>query len=166
MPLICRMSSRITSLLVSFAIVSAATADDYAWHARRARLRSVRNELRAMAQDDATHRAKVDAAIVTRLIDVAENHCTAEQTARLKALASQIAWLDANSALPLSEKLAKQRNAGIDYRIILGADHFYRSHMKDLNAHIEDYLNSRISENASKPRRVKPDRRRRQALPV
>lgn len=66
----------------------------------------------------------------------------------------------------LSEKLSKQRNAGIDYRIILGADHFYRAHMNDLNAHIEDYIRSRISDEANKPRRVKPDRRRRQSLPV
>ena len=66
----------------------------------------------------------------------------------------------------LSEKLAKQRNAGIDYRIILGADHFYRTHMNDLNSHIEDYLQSRMSEDANKPRRVKPDRRRRQSVPV
>ncbi len=66
----------------------------------------------------------------------------------------------------LSEKLGKQRNAGIDYRIILGADHFYRSHMDDLNSHIEDYIRSRVSEDANKPRRVKPDRRRRQAVPL
>lgn len=66
----------------------------------------------------------------------------------------------------LSEKLGKQRNAGIDYRIILGADHFYRTHMNDLNAHIEDYLQLRMSEDANKPRRVKPDRRRRQSVPV
>ena len=66
----------------------------------------------------------------------------------------------------LFEKLSKQRNAGIDYRIILGADHFYRTHMNDLNAHIEDYIKSRISDEANKPRRVKPDRRRRQSLPV
>ena len=66
----------------------------------------------------------------------------------------------------LAEKLGKQRNAGIDYRIVLGADHFYRSHLNDLNAHIEDYIRSRVSEEANKPRRVKPDRRRRQAIPV
>lgn len=66
----------------------------------------------------------------------------------------------------LSEKLGKQRNANIDYRIILGADHFYRSHMDDLNAHMEDYLLSRISDEANKPRRVKPDRRRRQSVPA
>jgi alpha/beta superfamily hydrolase len=66
----------------------------------------------------------------------------------------------------LAEKLAKQRNAGVDYRIILGADHFYRQHMEDLNAHIEDYLQSRISEEANRPRRVKPDRRRRQAIDI
>lgn len=66
----------------------------------------------------------------------------------------------------LAEKLAKQRNSGIDYRIILGADHFFRAHMNDLNAHIEDYIMSRMSEDAARPRRVKPDRRRRQSVPV
>lgn len=62
----------------------------------------------------------------------------------------------------LSEKLAKQRNANIDYRIILGADHFYRTHMDNLSSHVEEYILSRMSDEANRPRRVKPDRRRRQ----
>ncbi len=62
----------------------------------------------------------------------------------------------------LADKLAKQRNAGIDYRIILGADHFFRNHMPDLNNHIDDYLVTRLLGEANKTKRVKPDRRRRQ----
>ena len=95
------------NLLVVAATVSATSADEYTWHTKRARLRSVRNELRAMAQDDAAHRAKVDAQIVAKLIDVAEKGRTTEQTARLKALAAQVAWLDPNVATPLSERLSK-----------------------------------------------------------
>ncbi|MDA0782049.1 MAG: alpha/beta hydrolase [Rickettsiales bacterium] len=65
----------------------------------------------------------------------------------------------------LADKLAKQKNAGIDYRVILGADHFFRTKMDDLNSHLDDYLQNRLKTDARKPKKVKPDRRRRQQSP-
>lgn len=66
----------------------------------------------------------------------------------------------------LADKLSKQKNAGIDYRIILGADHFYRSSVDELVMNMDDYLKKRIVDAANKPKKVKLDRRRRQASPV
>lgn len=60
------------------------------------------------------------------------------------------------------EKLQKQKNAGIDYRVVLGADHFFRTKMEDLNAHMDEYLQMRLKADANKPKKVKSDRRRRQ----
>lgn len=65
----------------------------------------------------------------------------------------------------LADRLVKQKNSGVDYRIILGADHFFRTKMDELNSHIDDYLQTRMRNEANKPKKVKPDRRRRQALP-
>lgn len=66
----------------------------------------------------------------------------------------------------MADKLSKQKNAGIDYRIILGADHFFRTKMDQLNAHMDDYLQSRLRADANRPKKVKPDRRRRQSQPM
>lgn len=62
----------------------------------------------------------------------------------------------------LSEKLAKQKNADIEYQVIHGADHFYREKMTELSQVIDQYISERI--NNAKPKRVKPDRRRRQII--
>jgi hypothetical protein len=62
----------------------------------------------------------------------------------------------------LADKLAKQKNAGIDYRVILGADHFFRTKIEDLDAHMDEYLQMRLKDAANRPKKVKPDRRRRQ----
>lgn len=65
------------------------------------------------------------------------------------------------SVAKLNEKLAKQRNISVEYQVVPGADHFFRETMDQLNAHIDDYLQSRLQE-MRKPRKIKPDRRRRQ----
>lgn len=62
----------------------------------------------------------------------------------------------------LVEKLARQKNTEIEYQIILGADHFFRNRIEDLNLHLDTYIKQRIHRDASRPKRVKPDRRRRQ----
>lgn len=62
----------------------------------------------------------------------------------------------------LADKLARQKNAGVEYRVILGADHFFRTKMDDLNSHLDDYLQNRMHSDSQKPKKVKPDRRRRQ----
>ncbi len=63
----------------------------------------------------------------------------------------------------LADKLSKQKNAGIDYRIIIGADHFFRTKLDELNSHLDDYLQTRLKQDANRPKKVKPDRRRRQS---
>jgi alpha/beta superfamily hydrolase len=62
----------------------------------------------------------------------------------------------------LSEKLSRQKNSGIDYRVIMGADHFFRNMLDELDSHMDDYLMTRLSQDAGRPKRSKPDRRRRQ----
>jgi len=59
------------------------------------------------------------------------------------------------------EKLSKQRNANIDYQVVHGADHFFRTTMDELNTHLDEYIAHRLKE-MLKPKRIKPDRRRRQ----
>lgn len=59
-------------------------------------------------------------------------------------------------------KVAKQRNADIDYRIIEGADHFFRDTMPQLSDNLDDYIANKLKE-MNRPRRIKPDRRRRQS---
>lgn len=70
--------------------------------------------------------------------------------------------VSADEVTKLAEKLSKQKNAGIDYRMILGGDHFFRVRMDELNRHVSEYLQKRLAEDAKRPKRLKPDRRRRQ----
>lgn len=67
------------------------------------------------------------------------------------------------SVSKLYDKLAKQRNINVEYRMVPGADHFFRETMDQLNGHIDDYLQESLQE-MRKPRKVKPDRRRRQLV--
>ncbi len=62
----------------------------------------------------------------------------------------------------LVEKLAKQKNTEIDYQVIAGADHFFRNKIDDLNYRLDTYITARLDQDATRPRKVKPDRRRRQ----
>ncbi len=61
----------------------------------------------------------------------------------------------------LSAKLSAQKNTNIDFRVIRGADHFYRNHMEELVSNLEEYISGHIKETIKRSR-VKPDRRRRQ----
>ncbi|MDB2414496.1 alpha/beta hydrolase [Rickettsiales bacterium] len=74
--------------------------------------------------------------------------------------------VDESDVSKLVNKLSRQKNAGIDYRVILGADHFYRNYLEDLNFHMDEYIKNRLKNDATKPKRVKPDRRRRQTISV
>ena len=58
------------------------------------------------------------------------------------------------------EKLSKQKNTNIDYQIIFGADHFFREKTDELIEAVSNYASDKIL--SSKPRKTKPDRRRRQ----
>jgi alpha/beta superfamily hydrolase len=60
------------------------------------------------------------------------------------------------------DKLSKQRNTEVDYKMIANADHFFREKLEDLSVAIDEYISYKI--NDAKPKRVKPDRRRRQLL--
>lgn len=70
--------------------------------------------------------------------------------------------VDEDQVSRLAEKLDKQKNSNVQYEIILGADHFYRNHMDRLNETIDEYLQKKHKEGLEKPKKVKPDRRRRQ----
>ena len=48
----------------------------------------------------------------------------------------------------LAQKLQKQKNIKIDYRIIEGSDHFFLDHIDTLNEHINDYLDKMLSKAA------------------
>ena len=67
-----------------------------------------------------------------------------------------------NDVAKLVEKLSRQKNTEIDYQVIMGADHFFRNRMDELNLHLDAYIKQRVYRDASRPKRVKPDRRRRQ----
>ncbi len=73
---------------------------------------------------------------------------------------------DADSVVPeeavlsLVEKLLKQKNSDIDYRVVAKADHFFRDKLPMMSEHMEDYIASRL--NDDRPRnRVRNDKRRR-----
>lgn len=64
----------------------------------------------------------------------------------------------------LVEKLTRQRNSDVEYQVIHGADHFFRTTMDELNSQLDSYIASKLAD-MNKPRKIKPDRRRRQ-LPL
>lgn len=74
--------------------------------------------------------------------------------------------VDVADTTRLVERLQRQRNHGIEYEIVEGADHFYRTTMDQLVMHMDSYLLRRVSESANRSRKVRPDRRRRQPVPV
>ncbi len=61
-------------------------------------------------------------------------------------------------------KLSQQRNIRVNYKVVGGADHFFRNKLDELNGVIRGYLDDRTQDIAARTR-VRPDRRRRQ-LPV
>jgi alpha/beta superfamily hydrolase len=63
--------------------------------------------------------------------------------------------------LKVIEKLAAREEAKIDYKLIDGADHFFRDNMDDLEKAIDGYIKMRIVEDSGNVRKVKRDRRRR-----
>lgn len=60
-----------------------------------------------------------------------------------------------------TNKLTAQKNVKVDYKVVPGADHYYRQSMDDLNKVMEEYLSVRMGDFIQK-RRVRPDRKRRQ----
>ena len=66
-----------------------------------------------------------------------------------------------SSVSKLAAKLAGQKGANLEYKIISGADHYYRNHLEDLNDIVDDYISRRLTDSPQN-RRVRPDRKRRQ----
>ena len=44
----------------------------------------------------------------------------------------------------LAQKLKKQKNISIDFRPLKNCDHFFQDHIKEMNQHIEDYLDKNL----------------------
>jgi alpha/beta superfamily hydrolase len=61
----------------------------------------------------------------------------------------------------LATKLAGQKGANIEYKVISGADHYYRNNLEELNGTIDDYIARRMAD-FSQRRKIRPDRKRRQ----
>jgi uncharacterized protein len=61
----------------------------------------------------------------------------------------------------LANKLAGQKGANIEYKVIAGADHYYRNHLDELNTVADDYISRRMAD-FSQRRKLRPDRKRRQ----
>ena len=77
---------------------------------------------------------------------------------------------DQDSIVPESEitslvkKIPKQRHIEIDYQVIKGADHFFRTRIDELNEKVNDYIRERLD--THKPTKAKIDKRRRQTPPL
>lgn len=61
----------------------------------------------------------------------------------------------------LASKLSSQKGITVDYKIISGADHYYRNNLDDLAVVVNDYVTQRMIDFTQK-RKVRPDRKRRQ----
>jgi len=64
------------------------------------------------------------------------------------------------SVADLADKLANQRNSDIAYHVVPGADHFFRDRIDELNDVVKNYIMEKVL--TSRPKRAKPDRRRKQ----
>jgi alpha/beta superfamily hydrolase len=58
----------------------------------------------------------------------------------------------------LAQRLAKQKNVNVDYRMIGGADHFFRNKIDAFNQEIDDYLKSTFSHQEVKVKKSTTDK--------
>jgi alpha/beta superfamily hydrolase len=65
----------------------------------------------------------------------------------------------------LADKLNKQRGVNVQYSLITGADHYYRTKIDDLSAEVDGYVKDRLAKAVYK-RPTKPDRKRRSAQQI
>jgi len=61
----------------------------------------------------------------------------------------------------LAAKLSTQKGANITYKVINGADHYYRNNLDELSEILTKYIGDRLAD-FSQRRRARPDRKRRQ----
>jgi alpha/beta superfamily hydrolase len=59
------------------------------------------------------------------------------------------------------DKISKQRGPQIEYKVIHKADHFFREKLEDLSYTLDEYITERFNLGLM-PKKIKPDRRRRQ----
>jgi alpha/beta superfamily hydrolase len=62
---------------------------------------------------------------------------------------TQDSIVEESSVASLADKLAKQKNTKVDYRIIEGADHFFRNKLEDLESIIFEHSTTYIRDNSS-----------------
>ncbi|MCD6035645.1 MAG: putative hydrolase of the alpha/beta superfamily [Rickettsiales bacterium] len=74
---------------------------------------------------------------------------------------NQDSIVDEPQVAALAGRLNKQKNITVEYKMVEGADHFFREHLDTLNQHMDNYILPRLAE-ATAPKTVKRDRRRRQ----
>ena len=79
---------------------------------------------------------------------------------------------DQDSIVPVEDvtKLATncfpaRKNSNLDFRVVHGADHFFRNHMGELVTNLDDYVSSHLKKKPAAAAGLSRDRRRRQ-LPV
>lgn len=61
----------------------------------------------------------------------------------------------------LAQKLGAQHGTQVNYKVISGADHYYRGVEEDLGKTVNEYISQRMTDFVQK-RKVRPDRKRRQ----
>lgn len=64
----------------------------------------------------------------------------------------------------LVDKLRAQKGTKVDYKVIAGADHYYRNTMAEMQNHVDEYITTEMEAFRSRPR-VKADKKRRNAIP-
>jgi alpha/beta superfamily hydrolase len=64
----------------------------------------------------------------------------------------------------LVDKLRAQKGTVVDYKVIAGADHYYRNTMEAMKTEVDQYITTEMDAFRSRPR-TKPDKKRRNAIP-
>jgi alpha/beta superfamily hydrolase len=59
----------------------------------------------------------------------------------------------------LYEKLSKQKNSQIEYKVVEGADHFFTNQIEEMNQGIDDFIAPRLIKQAQ-PKKIRRDRKR------
>jgi hypothetical protein len=61
----------------------------------------------------------------------------------------------------LVDKLRAQKGTNVEYKVIPGADHYYRTQMDQLTGTTDEFIARKLEEFKNRPR-IRPDRKRRQ----
>ena len=58
-----------------------------------------------------------------------------------------------------------QKGTSVDYRVVQGADHYYRQNLDELSGVVDQFIETKLVEFKNKPK-LRPDRKRRQQQPL